>query len=136
VEDVRRQGADRGNQRLWIRITYHNLQKDGKYANVLGIKKPQSFHWYLPAALLELNPNLSMYKDMDFPKPLPTDYKEWMGTDYNKQLNSFWVTVDAEFGQFETLSTRETSPSLPSTNNDTSPPALNGATMNDESSSD
>jgi hypothetical protein len=70
-----------------------------------------------------------MYKDMDFPKPLPTGYKEWMGTDYNKQLNSFWVTVDAEFGQFETTSTtstRETSTSLPSTNNDTSPPAPNG----------
>jgi hypothetical protein len=131
VEDVCRQGADRGNQRLWMRVTHHNLQKDEKHADVLGIKKTRTFHWCLHAALLELNPNLLMHKDMDFPKPLPTGYKEWTGTEHNKQLNSFWVEVDAEFGRFET-SAGDTSPSLPARNDDNSPPAPPIAVTNDD----
>jgi hypothetical protein len=48
----------------------------------------------------DFNPSLTMYKHVECPKPQPKGYHEWMGTDYNKQQDSFWVSVDSEFGQF------------------------------------
>ena len=82
------------------------MQKDEKYAADLGIKKPRRFHWYLHAALVGINPNLSMCKDMQFPPPLPPGHWEPMGTECNKKTD--WESADALFDNMSTSTAADT----------------------------
>ena len=73
------------------------MQKDNKVAKVIGIKHQWSFYWYLHAALLHVNPNITMYKDMDFLPQLPQGYGEPIGTQYNVMEASYMVHNTTEW---------------------------------------
>ena len=86
TRDIGQQSAERGHKLSWLRITRFNLDKDKKFAKVLGIKTPRTMEWFIHEALLHRHPDVfgSAYGGMEFPAELPQGYFEPMGIDYGR----------------------------------------------------
>ncbi len=86
ASDIGSQSALRGHMRLWLRITRFNLDKDAKFAKLLGIQCPRTMEWFVHEALLQQHPSVfgEHFGKMQFPPELPNDYFEPMGIDYGR----------------------------------------------------
>lgn len=94
VHDVSQQSAIRAHQRLLLRVTRYNLDKDKKLAKVLKIEEPRSLEWCLHQALLKQHPSAfnGLFGKMVFPPELPSNYFEPIGIDYGRYKE--WERID------------------------------------------
>jgi hypothetical protein len=102
TRDIGHQTAVRGHMRLWLRITRYNLNKDAKFAKLLGITTPRTMDWYMHETLLQKHPDVfgSSFGQMKFPPELPDDYFEPMGIDYGRYKE--WEQIEALMVQLQT----------------------------------
>jgi hypothetical protein len=101
TKDIGQQGAERGNKRLWLRVTRYNLDKDARLAKLLGLQKPRSLEWYLHEALLQKHPCTfgDLFGGMLFPPQLPEGYFEPMGIDYGRYKE--WDNIQMKIYEME-----------------------------------
>jgi len=113
VHDVGQQSAIRAQQRLLLRVTRYNLDKDKRLAKVLKIKKPRKLEWYLHQALLNKHPSTfsGLFGGMSFPPELPDDYFEPTGIDYGRYKE--WERVDNYMVEVSTGMHQDESPPEP-----------------------